>query len=123
MSRKEFEEEIERSAEKLPENFRKHLGEVAVIVEDLPSEAILREEDPPLDPELLGLFVGTSLEDRTHMGPGGEQPPRILLFQRNLERYASDAEDLRDEIAVTLYHELGHYLGLDEEELVQIDLG
>ena len=53
----------------------------------------------------------------------GSLPPRILLFQRNLERQSRDLEDLRSEIAVTLYHELGHYLGLDEGELIAIDLG
>ena len=53
---------------------------------------------------------------------GGGLPPRIHLFQRNLERFAVDREELQEEIAVTLYHELGHYLGLDEEELEELDL-
>jgi predicted Zn-dependent protease with MMP-like domain len=123
MTRAAFEDEIGRAAAELPDHFRAHLKDVAVIVEDVPPEDVLLEEDPPLDPELLGLFVGVALKDRTHAGPGGDQPPRILLFQRNLERYATDSEHLREEIAVTLYHELGHYLGLDEDELVQIDLG
>jgi predicted Zn-dependent protease with MMP-like domain/cytochrome c-type biogenesis protein CcmH/NrfG len=123
LSRSAFEEEVGLAAQELPEHFRAHLKDVAVIVEDVPPAEVLFEEDPPLDPELLGLFVGIALKDRSHLGPGGDQPPRILLFQRNLERYATDAEHLREEIAVTLYHELGHYLGLDEDELVQIDLG
>lgn len=123
MDRAAFEEEIGRAAAELPENFRSHLKDIAVLVEDVPPTDVLLEETPPLDPELLGLFVGVALKDRTHAGPGGEQPARILLFQRNLERYAPDVDHLREEIAVTLYHELGHYLGLDEDELVQIDLG
>ena len=48
---------------------------------------------------------------------GGDLPPRIVLFKRNLERAAQDAEELREEIGVTVRHELAHYLGLDEEEI------
>lgn len=123
LARVEFENEIQRAATLLPETFRDRLAEVSTFVEDLPTDPILTESDPPLDPELLGLFVGVALPDRTHFSTGGELPPRILLFQRNLERYASNIDELREEIAVTLYHELGHYLGLDEEELDELDLG
>lgn len=118
-----FAEVLREAGDLLPADFRRHLGDVAVTVEPLPSDEILRDGAPPLDPELLGLFVGAALPDRTHLGPGGELPPRILLFQRNLERYAADEKELREEIAVTLYHELGHYLGLDEDELEDLDLG
>ena len=55
--------------------------------------------------------------------PGaGELPPRILLFRRNLERFAAGEGDLREQIAITLYHELGHYLGMDEDDLERVDL-
>ena len=120
--RPEFEREIERAADLLPERFRKPLDEVTTLLEDLPSDEILSESDPPLDPELLGLFVGVALPDRTHFSVGGDIPPRILLFQRNLERFATTPEELRQEIAVTLFHELGHYLGLDEDALAELDL-
>ncbi len=123
MTREAFEREVVRAEERLPDEFRGHLADVAVTVEEIPSDEVLRDEEPPLDPELLGLFVGSPLAERRVTGAGGDLPPRILLFQRNLERYASGAEALREEIAVTLYHELGHYLGLDEEELERIDLG
>lgn len=117
-----FNERVQRAAARLPEQFRRHLDDVAVTVEDLPSEAILREEDPPLDPELLGLFVGLPLSMKSHLGPGGELPPRILIFKRNLERFFPEPGELTAEIARTLHHELGHYLGLDEDELAAIGL-
>ena len=116
-----FEAEVVRAGESLPAEFRRRLGEVAVMVEDLPSDAVLHDDVPPLDPELLGLFVGTALTERTFSGPSAE-PPRILLFKRNLERFVEDADRLREEIARTLHHELGHYLGMDEDGLEQIDL-
>ena len=122
MTREAFEQRVRAAGERLPEEFRRHLQQVAVTVEPIPSEEILLAEQPPLEPELLGLFVGVPLSERTHFSPGGELPPRICLFQRNLERYAPEPADLEEQIAVTLYHELGHYLGLDEEQLAEIKL-
>lgn len=98
----------------LDEPFRSHLDQVPVLVEDLPSDALVFDGDPPLDAEqTLGLFVGSTLAEVQ----GGEAPPRIYLFQRNLERFASDRDDLIEQIRITLYHELGHYLGMDEAQL------
>jgi predicted Zn-dependent protease with MMP-like domain len=123
MSREAFEGEVARAMERLPERYRRHLDQVAVTVEALPSEAVLLDEDEPFDPEqLLGLFVGISRDQESTFSPGGELPPRILIFQRNLERMALQADELAEEIAITVYHELGHYLGLDEDELERIDL-
>jgi predicted Zn-dependent protease with MMP-like domain len=120
LDRPGFEEEVRRAGDLLPARFRQLLGEVAVSVEELPSEEILHEEHPPLDPELLGLFVGVPLPELP--GALSPLPPRVLLFRRNLERHAHDAADLKTEIAITLYHELGHYLGLDEQDLEELDL-
>ena len=117
-----FEAEVAAAADLLPPDFRAHLEQVAVTVEPLPAEEVLRDGTPPLDPELLGLFVGVALPERTFQGPGGDLPPRILLFQRNLERYAGSGETLRDELRRTLYHELAHYLGFEEDQMADLDL-
>jgi predicted Zn-dependent protease with MMP-like domain len=122
LSRRAFEGVVQRAGMMLPEEFQAHLDDVPVIVEDLPREAILTDEAPPLDPELLGLFVGTARNERTFAAPGLEAPPRILLFQRNLERFACDEAELREEIARTLHHELAHYLGFGEEDMADLDL-
>jgi predicted Zn-dependent protease with MMP-like domain len=122
LSHAAFEGVVERAGAMLPGEFRERLSEVAVVVEDLPPESILLEESPPLDPELLGLFVGTAINERTFAASGIEAPPRILLFQRNLERFARDEAELRREIARTLHHELAHYLGFAEDEMAGLDL-
>lgn len=122
LSRAAFEGIVVRAGEMLPEAFQRHLDEVPVVVEDVPSEEILLDDGPPLDPELLGLFVGTALTERSFGAAGVEAPPRILLFQRNLERYARDEGELRREIARTLHHELAHYLGFAEEQMSELDL-
>ena len=62
------------------------------------------------------------INERTFAASGIEAPPRILLFQRNLERFARDEAELRREIARTLHHELAHYLGFAEDEMVGLDL-
>ena len=117
LERPAFEEHLRQAIDRLPAPFADALDTVAVTVEPWPEEALLRDTEPPLDPELLGLFVGHALPDRHASGPGGELPGRIFLFQRNLERYAADTDDLVEQIGITLRHELGHYLGLDEDEI------
>ena len=120
LSDDDFDAAMSEAIDFLAPEFRKHLETVAVTVDPLPADALLQESDPPLDPELLGLFVGVPLSEGGHES---QLPPQIYLFRRNLERIFPDREELRDEIARTLHHELGHYLGLDEEELDAIDLG
>jgi predicted Zn-dependent protease with MMP-like domain len=113
----EFGRQLERARALLPAAFREHLAHVGLLVEDLPSEELLHEETPPLNPELLGLFAGVARDGQSYIGPGGELPPRIYLFKRTLERHVRCPEELSEQIRVTLYHELGHYLGMDEEDL------
>jgi predicted Zn-dependent protease with MMP-like domain len=117
-----FERALDDASGLLNETFRKHLKDVTVTVEALPDEAILTETTPAMDPELLGLFVGVPLPERSNLSVGGELPPRILIFKRNLERTFPDPAALKEEIGRTLHHELGHYIGLDEDELDAIGL-
>jgi len=116
-TRQRFESHLREAIEGLPTPFRDATREVEVSVTGVPAAEILFEESPPLDPELLGLFIGTPRSERTTFSAGGELPARIMLFQRNLERFAESPEDLVEQIGVTLRHELGHYLGLDEDEI------
>lgn len=122
LTRAAFDGVIARASGMLPEEFAGRLDEVPVVVYDLPSDTMLADEAPPLDPELLGLFVGTALTERSFAAAGVEDPPRIFLFQRNLERFARDEAELSREIARTLHHELAHYLGFAEEDMEDLDL-
>ncbi len=124
MSSDDFAASVEQARRHLPVPFRRHLDdEIVLIVDPLPADELLQEETPPLDPELLGLFVGIPLTERDLQSIGAEFPARIYLFKRNLERFTSSADELAEQIAVTLYHELGHYLGLDEDQLEELDFG
>jgi predicted Zn-dependent protease with MMP-like domain len=118
----EFERHIEKAREILGTTFNDILDEVAVIVEPLPSDAILFDDTPPLDPELLGLFSGVPRSEPRSLSTGREPPPRILLFQRTLERFFTEPGELEEEIATTLYHELAHYIGKEEDDMEELRL-
>ncbi len=113
----EFEAAVEAALEALPEPVRRYLANVAITVEDLPSDADLLAGDPPLAPGILGLFRGAPYGQKESMDPWTRFPSSIVLFQRNLERFARSRADLIEQIGVTLVHEVGHFLGLDEDEL------
>lgn len=77
--------------------------------------------DEQIEDDLLGVFEGLSLEDGEPQAPS--HLPRIRLFLDNLWDYADMDEALfREEVRVTLLHELGHYLGFDEEQVAQLGL-
>ena len=112
-----FEAVVEEALAELPGPVRGWLANVAITVEDLPDPEELLLSDPPHSPTILGIFRGAPLGDKASMDPWSHFPSGIALFQRNLERYARDRDELVEEIRVTLLHEVGHFLGLDEEEL------
>jgi predicted Zn-dependent protease with MMP-like domain len=122
VSEAEFRNVVAESLDALPDEFRKALdGQVAILVQPVPTLELLEEEDPPLDPQLLGLYVGTPLPERE--ASTTKLPDVIYLFQRNLEHECSDRQELLEEIATTVYHEVGHYFGFDDDELDDLDFG
>jgi len=118
----EFDAVVESSLTELPEPVRRHLQEIPVLVEPLPSVEVLRAGEPPASPDVLGLFVGRDLLARSHSDLPGA-PGAIYLFRRNLLRGCLDKEELAREIRITVQHEVGHLLGLDEDDLEQWGLG
>jgi len=117
MSPEAFERVVEKALERIPEPVRRYLENVAIAVEDLPAEEELLASDPPLSPSILGIFRGAPLPQKESMDPWSHFPSSISLYQRNLETFARDRDELVEEIGITLVHEVGHFLGLDEEEL------
>ena len=106
--------EVEALRLQLPREMARRAAEVPVVMLPRPTKAMVRDDG--VDPDLLGLFVGPNCAEG--VDSGDPLPPEILLFLENLWDYADgDEEIFREEVRVTYYHELGHYLGLEEDDL------
>lgn len=102
-----------------PASVREAIRNVPILLEELPTEDVCRAFEPPRSPaEIVGLFSGPSLLERSIDDPWAAIPSTITLYRKNLERVARDRDRLLDEVRITLLHEIGHYLGLSEQDLV-----
>ena len=119
MSEADFQGILDKVLESLPDVIRDAVAEVPVLVTPKPTQEIA-ERAPHITPDLLGLFVGTSIGDKIS-APSGYADV-VMLFQRNLERVGRSRAEVSKEIKITLLHEYGHYLGFDEEELEHLGL-
>jgi predicted Zn-dependent protease with MMP-like domain len=117
MDRARFEALVGEALDDIPEPFRTHLGQVAVVIEDEPSAEVLR--DLGMDPQrdtLFGLYEGTPLAERAH-GESAALPDRITIFYRPLVRTFRTPGAIRREIRTTVVHEIGHSLGLEDDAI------
>jgi predicted Zn-dependent protease with MMP-like domain len=114
-----FERTAREALEDLPRSLRETAQRIPVLIEDVPSEELLDRLDQ--SPQILGIFIGTP---RTEAAVT-DQPrdlDRIVIFKKNLEKACRDREELLEQIKITVSHELGHYLGLSEEDLERLGL-
>ncbi len=146
VSEAEFEQLIDTATQELPPELRRPLrtGDIAITVMDLPPAELLASEDPPLSPLLTGVMAGVAdkkdapADDASEPAaaaaaanstpdappPGDDEPPadrpQLLLFRKNVERVCSTPEEFVEELAMTLLHEIGHFLGYEEEDLAEL---
>ena len=120
MTRQQFEQLVEEALHDVPRRFRNEMKNIAIVVEDEPSVETLEELEIEPPDSLFGLYQGTPLTERswTH---GNALPDRISLYRKPIEEASEDHEDVIVCIAETLIHEIGHYFGLSEEEIEQIE--
>ncbi len=119
MRRTEFEKVLRQALDELPARFREALANVAVVVEDWPPDWLLDELDIPPEDTLYGFYHGVPLPERS-VALSGNLPDKISIYRGPLEEDFPDREELRKEIRMTLLHEIGHYFGMDEEELERL---
>ena len=110
MDEASFERLVVDELDLLPDEMVDGLDNVVFVTE-------ARPEDGSLD--LLGIYEGTAITDRDRYG-FGELPDRIVLFREPLLAIAEDIEDLKDQIHVTLVHEIAHYYGIDDQQLHEL---
>lgn len=119
MDRERFRQLVAQALDALPEEFRARMKNVAVVVEDYPAEVGPPESVPPEEDLLMGVFEGTPLTQKGSMLLEAG-PDRVVLYQKNIEAVCDTDDDIREEVRLTVLHELGHYFGLDEDDLAGV---
>lgn len=121
LSESQFRKQVREALELIPAEFRPHLDNLEILVEDWPSSELLASMEIPEDEGLYGLYTGTPLTERAF--DHSDLPDRITLYRGPLLEDFPDPEELRQEVALTLLHEVAHHLGIDEERLEELGLG
>ena len=120
MTREQFQRLVVEAVALIPKRFRREMKNLALVVEDEPDAELLAEMEIEPPDSLYGLYQGTPLPERT-WAYGNNLPDRITLFQRPIEEDCDDDDDVRAVIGETLIHEVGHYFGMSEEEIEEIE--
>ena len=120
MTREQFKRLVEEAIDTIPPKFAQEVRNVAIVIEDTPSRELLDDMDVEHDDTILGLYQGVPLPERD-WAHGNTLPDRITLFQKTIEEECDDDDDIIVAIGETLIHELGHYFGLSEEEIMEIE--
>lgn len=113
MSRAEFEILVEECLKEIPGKYRRLVKNLAVIIED----------ESPAGQQLLGLYHGVPYAYRSPAIYGNLPPDVIVIYRKPLERISRNPEELKENIKETVLHEIGHYFGLKEHELRNIEAG
>ncbi len=111
MSREDFEDAVRDALDQIPGELAAQMDNVVVLVED----------DPPGDePELLGVYDGVPLTERGEFWAAGALPDRITIFRRPTLAMCDDRDEVVDEVAVTVVHEIAHHFGIDDARLHEL---
>ncbi|MGM0427670.1 MAG: metallopeptidase family protein [Thermodesulfobacteriota bacterium] len=122
LSDKAFDRIVKRAVARIPEEIRRHLDNLLISVQRQPSPDMLEEMGFSPDESLLGLYAGVSQPERSITSPP-LFPDTIFLFQEPLEAVCETAEDLEQQIEITVVHEIAHALGISEEMLEALGYG
>ncbi|WP_084480651.1 metallopeptidase family protein [Ruania albidiflava] len=116
MSHEEFENAVGDGLDLIPEELARHIDNVVVLVED---------EPPPEaeEADLLGLYEGTPLTERGEWWAAGSLPDRITIFKGPTLRMCTSREEVAEEVAVTVIHEVAHHFGIDDARLHELGWG
>ena len=121
MTRDAFTALVKEAIDTIPRRFAREVRNLAIVIEDEPSASLLEEMEIEPPDTLLGLYQGTPLTERP-WGHGNVLPDRITLFQRPIEEEANgDENEIVVAIGETLIHELGHYFGMSEDEITEVE--
>lgn len=110
---------VQNSLRRLPRRFKQKLKNISIEVEDLPSQALLKDMGIQSG-TLFGLYQGVPLTERG-WSYGNVLPDRIVIYQRPIEAASSSPQEIEEIVMDTVIHEIGHYFGFDDNELYEIE--
>jgi predicted Zn-dependent protease with MMP-like domain len=111
MTREEFEAAVAEGLDQVPPELTRLMDNVVVLVED---------DAPPHDPELLGLYEGVPLTERGEVWAAGSLPDRITVYRHPTLAICDTPEDVAEEVAITVVHEIAHHFGIDDDRLHEL---
>jgi predicted Zn-dependent protease with MMP-like domain len=120
MTREYFTRLVEDALHEIPQRFRAEMKNVAVVVEEEPPPHILEEMEVDPGDTLFGLYQGTPLPERG-WAYGNTLPDRISIYMHPILDACANDDEIRDCVAETVIHEFGHYFGMSEEEIEEIE--
>jgi predicted Zn-dependent protease with MMP-like domain len=112
-----FAQLVQRAIDDLPPPYAKLMESIAIVVEEEPPQDVLDDLDLDRGEDLLGLYQGQPLAADSFFRPGGEPPPRISIYRGPILRLCESPEEVVQEVYDTVVHELGHHVGLDDDEM------
>jgi predicted Zn-dependent protease with MMP-like domain len=116
-SPEEFGALVEQALSDLPSPYARLARDVSVVVEEEPPQDVLEDLELESPDDLLGLYQGLSLAEESFFQSGGQQPPRIAIYRGPILRLCETADEVRKEIRDTVVHELGHHVGLGDDDM------
>jgi predicted Zn-dependent protease with MMP-like domain len=119
LSLEEFETLVDRALDSIPPEFESYMEGLAVDIEPMPDEQTLRDLGLGDPRELLGLYRGTPLTNRS-VEQSLRMPDSIVIYQRSIERLCKNRAQIVRQIRKTVLHEVGHHFGLNEEQLGEL---
>jgi predicted Zn-dependent protease with MMP-like domain len=120
VSEEEFEGLVAEAINSLPENFKEKMENIAIAIEDLPSQELLIEMKIKSPYGLLGLYRGVPYP-RRGIWYRNVLPDKIIIFKKPIEVRCRNREDIKESVRKVVIHEIGHYFGLNEADLRKIE--
>ncbi|MCX5727798.1 MAG: metallopeptidase family protein [Nitrospirae bacterium] len=117
VSPEEFDRWIQEALAELPPRFAALAEEVSIVVEEEPSSDVLQDLGLESEDDLLGLYQGVPIDQASFFQPAGELPARIAIYRGPILRLCRTKAEVIHEVRDTVVHELGHHVGLDDEEM------
>ena len=120
MEREKFEKLAEEALAQIPKKFKKLISNLAVLVEEKPSREIFEKTGSTPLSSILGHYHGVPFK---HRGPfyGNISPDVIVIYQKSIESICSTEEEIKKKVREVVFHEIGHYFGLSDKELREIE--